>query len=296
MSAPGTKAIRSKRALIPFQAASGGLMLLIVAAMAFLACFALAGALGTTRLASTWTEGLAGAATVRIDATAEDRARRTALVVDILRDTEGITDARALSERDVAELLSPWFGNTPDLGELPAPGIVAVTLDPENEPDPSVVQARLDGAGAEAVYDDHGRWRNRAARAARTVGHLSWWALGLTALAIAAAVFLVVSIAMAAHRGTIEALRLAGAEDRFVAGLYQKRFFWLGALGGLIGSGVALGAFIGLDALASVRAALPMLDAPYYWPLAWGGIILACALVAVLAARLAVMATLRRRG
>ncbi len=288
--------IRSKGALIPFQASSGGLMLVIVAAMAFLACFALAGALTTTRIAATWTDGLAGAATVRIDATEDDRARRISLVLDILRDTEGIADARALSERDVADLLTPWFGGAPDLGELPAPGIVAVVLDPENEPDPSVVQARLDGASAGAIYDDHGRWRGRAAQAARAIGSLSWWALGLTAAAIAGAVFLVVSIAMVAHKGTIEALRLAGAEDRFVANLYQKRFFWLGALGGLIGSGLAFGALIGLDTLASVRAALPMLDAPYYWPFVWAGVVLACALVAVLAARLAVLTTLRRRG
>jgi len=288
--------IRSKGALIPFNASSGGVMLLIVAAMAFLACFVLAGALSTTRLAATWTDGLAGAATVRVDATEDDRARRISLVLDILRDTQGIAEARALSEGDVADLLTPWFGGMPDLGELPAPGIVAVTLDPLDEPDPSVVQARLDGAGAGAVYDDHGRWRGRAAQAARAIGSLSWWALGLTAAAIAGAVFLVVSLAMSAQKGTIEALRLSGAEDRFVANLFQKRFFWLGALGGLIGSGLALATFVGLDALASVRAALPMIDAPYYWPLAWGAIILACGLVAFLAARLAVLTTLRRRG
>lgn len=289
-------ALRGKGALIPFQRSSGGVMLLIVAAMAFLACFALAGALATTRVAATWTDGLAGAATVRVDATEDDRARRISLVLDILRDTDGIADARALSERDVADLLTPWFGGTPSMGELPIPGIVAVTLDPLNEPDPSVVQARLDGAGVEAVYDDHGRWRNRAARAAQAIGSLSWWALGLTIAAIAGAVFLVVAIAMAAHRSTIEALRLSGAEDRFVANLYQKRFFWLGAIGGLIGSGMAFGAFVGLDTLASVRAALPMLDAPYYWPFAWAGVVLACALIAVVAARLAVLTALRQRG
>jgi cell division transport system permease protein len=289
-------AMGRRSALIPFTPASGIAMVMLVAAMAFLACFSLAGALGTTRVAGTWTEGLAGAATVRITATEDDRARRISLVLDILRDTEGVADARPLSERDVADLLTPWFGGTPELSELPTPSIVAVTLDPENEPDPSVVQARLDGAASGAIYDDHGRWRNRAAKAAHAVGNLSYWALGLTVVAIMSAVFLVVSIAMSAHRTTIEALRLAGAEDRFVAGLYQRRFFWLGAFGGLIGSGLALGAFVGLDALASVRAALPMLEAPYYWPFVWAGIVLVCAGLALLAARLAVLATLRRRA
>lgn len=288
--------LRKKGALIPFEAASGFLMVLIVAAMAFLACFALAGSLGTARIANTWTEGLAGAATVRISAGEDDRARRISLVLDILRDTDGIRDARPLSQSDVADLLTPWFGGTPDMAELPAPSIVTVTLDPENEPDPSIVQARLDGASSGAIYDDHGRWRGRAAAAAGAIGGLSLWALGLAVLAIAAAVFLVVSIAMTAHRSTIAALRLAGAEDRFVAGLYQKRFFWLGAVGGLIGAGLALLAFVGMDAMASVTSALPTLQPPEYWPFALLGVVVGAGLIAFLAARVAVMATLRGRA
>ncbi len=289
-------ALGRKSALIPFTTASGLMMVLLIAAMAFLACFSLAGALGTTRIAGTWTEGLAGAATVRIPGGEDDRARRISLVLDILRDADGIEDARPLSEKDVADLLTPWFGGAPELGELPAPSIVAVTLDGLNEPDPSVIQARLDGASTGAIYDDHGRWRNRAAKAAHAIANLSYWAVGLTVVAIMAAVFVVVSIAMSAHQGTIGALRMAGAEDRFVAGLYQKRFFWLGAIGGLIGSGLALAAFVGLDTLASVRSALPMLEAPYYWPFVWVGIVVVCGVIALLAARLAVMATLRRRA
>ena len=288
--------LRRKGALIPFEAASGVLMVVIVAAMAFLACVALAGSLGTARVANTWTEGLTGAATVRISAGEDDRARRIALVLDILRDTEGVVDARPLSERDIGALLTPWFGGTPNLGELPTPSIVAVTLDTENEPEPSIVQARLDGASSGAIYDDHGRWRGRAAKAAGAIGGLSLWALGLAVLAIAAVVFLVVSIAMTAHRGTIAALRLAGAEDRFVAGLYQKRFFWLGLLGGFIGVALALGAFVGMDAMASVSSALPTLGPPEYWPFVAIGVVIGAGIIALVSARIAVIATLRRRA
>lgn len=288
--------VARKNALIPFEAASGVLMIFIVAAMAFIACFALAAGLGASRVADTWTDGLAGAATVRIEAGDEDRARRVSLVLDILRNTEGVFDARPLPESDVAALLEPWFGGKPDLAELPTPTIIAVRTDPEREPDAAIVQARLDGAASGAVYDDHGRWRGRAKSAADSVRTLSFGALALAALAIAATVFLVVRVAMSSHRGTISALRLAGAEDRFVAGLYQIRYFWLGLIGGVLGCGVALAAIVGFDAMSKINAALPALETPSSWPMMLLAIIGFVIVIAVLSARIAVMTALRARA
>jgi len=190
--------LRKNTALIPFEAASGFLMVLIVAAMAFISCFALTASLMASKLADGWSDGLIGSATV------------------------------------------PWFGGIPELEGLPAPSIVAVKVDPEREPDPTLIQARLDGAGLFAVYDDHGAWRARAKDASETVRMIGWVSVVLAALAIAATVFVVVRIAMASHRETIAALRLTGAEDRFVAGLYQRRYLWLGFLGGLLGCALAV--------------------------------------------------------
>ena len=287
--------VARKNALIPFEAASGFLMIFIVASMAFIACFALAAGLGASRVADSWTTGLAGAATVRIEAGDEDRARRVSLVLDILRNTEGVFDARPLGEEDVSALLEPWFGAKPDLTELSAPIIIAVRTDPEREPDVAIVQARLDGAGSGAVYDDHGAWRGRAQDAADSVRSLAYGALALAALAIAAAVFMVVRAAMASHYGTISALRLAGAEDRFVAGLYQMRYFWLGLAGGVLGCGIALVAFIAFDVMSRLKAALPSLETPDSWPLIMLGIIAFVVLLSVLSARIAVMTSLRSR-
>jgi len=84
--------LRKNTALIPFEAASGFLMVLIVAAMAFISCFALTASLMASKLADGWSDGLIGSATVRIDATAEGSAQRVADVLDILRTTDGITD------------------------------------------------------------------------------------------------------------------------------------------------------------------------------------------------------------
>lgn len=280
--------------LIPFQAGGGVLMALIVAAMAFLACFSLAGALGASKLANAWTEGLSGAATVRIGAEEGAPERQLGIVLDILKSTDGVVDAVPLTTDEVAALLEPWFGTTPELSDLPAPAIIAVTIDPLNEPDASIVQARLDGAAAGAVYDDHGEWRGRAASAAKAVRSVALGALIVCALAIAAVVVLAVRSGLSAQKSTIETLRLAGAEDRYVAGLYQMRYFWLGLWGGLLGCGLALLAMVTFDAMSTVSRALPALSLPTYWWAVFVGVIVFVIALSLLAARFTVLSALKR--
>jgi cell division transport system permease protein len=280
-------------ALISFQASGGLLMVLIVAAMAFLACFAMAGTLGASKLANAWTEGLSGAATVRIGAEDGVSQDQVDIVLDILRETDGVVEATPLTDEEVAALLEPWFGTTPRLEDLPAPTIIAVRIDPLNEPESAILQARLDGAGAGAIYDDHGEWRGRAASAARAVRNVALGALIICALAIAMVVVLTVRSSLAAQRATIATLRLAGAEDRFVAGVYQTRYLWLGLAGGVIGCAMAGAAMLAVDALASVGRALPALAATGQWWLGPVAVVVFVAVLCVLAARLTVLRALR---
>ncbi len=283
-----------RNSLIPVRAGSGLLVTLIVAAMAFLACFAMAGALGATKLAGAWTDGLSGAATVRIGAEETAPEEHLDIVLDILKSTDGVIDAEPLTEEEVAALLEPWFGATPELSDLPAPVIVAVTIDPLNEPDTAIVQARLDGAAAGAVYDDHGEWRGRAASAARAVRSVAIGAMLVCAIAIAAVVVLSVHSGLSAQHANIATLRLAGAEDRFVSGLYQVRYFWLGLCGGLLGCGLALAAMYGFNAMSTVSRALPALQPPSYWWVMFAGIIVFVIMLCMVSAGLTVSGKLRR--
>lgn len=284
----------SRGAVIPFQAGGGFLMILIVASLAFLACFAMAGSLGASKLADAWTEGLSGAATVRIGAEDGAAKERLGIVLDILRGTEGVVSATPLTEDEVADLLAPWFGATPALEDLPAPAIVAVQIDPLNEPDAAIVQAQLDGAAAGAVYDDHGEWRGRAASAAKAVRSVALGALVVCALAIALIVILTVRSGLAAQSATIATLRLAGAEDRYVAGVYQTRYLWLGLAGSLIGCALALLALLAFDAFATVSRALPALAMPEQWWIGMAAVVVFVVALCVLAARVTVLNALRR--
>jgi len=231
---------------------------------------------------------------VRIGAEDGIPEQQIGIVLDILKSTDGVIDAVPLTTDEVSALLEPWFGAAPELADLPAPAIIAVTIDPENEPDTAIVQAQLDGAAAGAVYDDHGQWRGRAASAANAVWSVAIGALAVCALAIAAVVILAVRAGLHAQKTNIATLRLAGAEDRFVASLYQKRYFWLSFLGGLLGCGLALLAMFGFNAVGAVNSALPALELPEYWWVGFAIVVVFVVILSMLAARLTVMRALKR--
>jgi cell division transport system permease protein len=106
-------------------------------------------------------------------------------------------------------------------------------------------------------------------------------------------VVLTVRSGLAAQRATIATLRLAGAEDRFVAGVYQTRYLWLGLAGGIIGCALAALSMLAVDALASVGRALPALAATGQWWLGPLAVIVFVTALCVLAARLTVLRALR---
>ena len=285
-----------RHSLIPYESGGGAMIALIIAAMAFLACFALSAALGATRLVTAWNDGLAGAATVRISTLQANTEERTALAVRLLKETEGVASVRILSDDDVADLLRPWFGERPAVEDLPTPRLVAVTLDRAAEPNPQIIQAKFDGAQVAAVYDDHGRWRARAASAAQSIRGLALGALALVALATAAVTAFSVRAGLAAQRPVVSALRLAGAEDRFIAAVYQKRFFWVGAVGAVIGSALAWIMAQMLDVSDKVSSVLPEVSQTQSWGVSALLVIATSAGLATLAARLSVLATLRRES
>jgi cell division transport system permease protein len=118
----------------------------------------------------------------------------------------------------------------------------------------------------------------------------------LTAAAAAAVIAFAARAALAARREIVEVLHVSGAEDRFIAGLVQRRFALLAAAAGLFAAAVA--AIIGAAArlLGGDNGLTPIL------PIAWTDLLvlpicpLAAALIAAAAARTAAMGLLKEMG
>lgn len=281
--------------LLPRRGEGERALVFVVAVLALLACLAAVAALSAGHAAARWRGDLSASATAivrpRADETPAEAAGRAA---EALAGVKGVAEARALSRTESERLLEPWIGRDALPEDLPIPQLVAVELNREAPASVAALSRALKAAAVDAVIDDHGRWLAEVRRAASAV-QASAAAAGLL---IGAAAFAVIAFAtrgaLAARREVVEVLHLAGAQDRYVAGLFQARFAGLAAAAGLLGALAACGLVAALKLASGAGGFTPDL------PLAYSDllIVLPCpglaALAAAWAARRTALAILRR--
>jgi cell division transport system permease protein len=226
---------------------SGGAVRLVwttSAAMAFLAVLALALALAAGRVADRWEAGLAGTATVRINAPPDQMAEQVQAAIRVLQTTPGVVVVREMSSEDRKALLAPWIGSDLALDALPLPAVLEV-VERTGGVDGQGLRLRLAAEVPGAVYDDHGRWRRPLVQTAQAVRLAGLAGLMLIAGLGAGMVALATQAALQANMPVIRTLRLIGARDAFIARAFVRRFTLRTAGGALIGAAVA-GACLGL--------------------------------------------------
>lgn len=220
--------------VVPPTGYTAHLTLFVSGAMGFLAVFALALSLASGRVADRWASELAGAATVRINAPADQMAAQTETALTVLSQTPGVASARALTIEEQIALLSPWFGPDLPLDTLPVPQLIEIV---EGEPglDAAGLRLRLGAEVPGAVLDDHSRWREPLVDAARSLRRLGWVSILLIGGATAAMITLAANASLAANAQIIEVLRLVGARDRFIANAFVRRFTYRAFFGAMVG-------------------------------------------------------------
>lgn len=285
------------RSVMPAADATGLSLVLVIAAMCFLASLALGAALSVNRVTADWTRDLSGALTIEIKPSPKmSPADQTRAILDLLHSTKGILSARVLTDADTTALLEPWLGKGNVTDDLPLPRLVDVRIDPASPPDfDSLTQNAADGVPG-AVVDTHRQWQSQLMRAARSAEWLAYAVLAVVAATTIAIVTFATRAGLSANREVVEVLHLTGARDSFIAAEVQRHFLHLGLRGGVIGLLLSVATFLALgmqDGAASMFL-VPMtgLRLEYYPALI--GVPLAASLVAVVTARVTVMRTLHR--
>ena len=280
--------------LLPTQDGREGSLAFVVATLCFLACLTAFALLASGRAAGGWRQQLSASATVQVRPKAgETGSEAAAQAAEALAAVKGVAEAQALDRGAAERLLEPWLGkgNIPD--DLPIPHLVTVELNPKAPADAAALNAALTAAGVDATVDDHSRWMEDVERSSGVVRTLALGAGLLVAAAAAAVVAFATKAGLAARRDVVEVLHLSGAQDSFVAGLFQRRFAWLAARGGGYGAlaAVALAALMRL--IGGSDGFTPVL------PIAWSDLLAAvpcplmAACVAAVAARRTAMSILR---
>jgi cell division transport system permease protein len=280
--------------LLPPEDARDGALVFVVAVLCLLACLAVLAAEAANRAASGWRTQLTGSATVLVrargDQTADGAAARAA---ETLAGVKGVAEADALEPEKAKALLEPWLGHDGVLDDLPIPRLVSVELDPSNPASVPAMDKALKAAGVDATIDDHSLWLKEVLRAGLIAQMAAIGVAGLVVSAAAAVIIFATRAGLSARRDLVSVLHLAGAEDRFVAGLFLARFARMAATAGLAAALAAAVIASAAIVIGGGSGLTPVL------PLAWIdlapliGCPLAAALVAGLAARATAMALLK---
>ncbi|MGA0607705.1 cell division protein FtsX [Phenylobacterium sp. VNQ135] len=279
---------------LPEKDARDPALIFVVAVLCFLACLTALGVIAADRAAGGWANQLRGEATVIVRASGgETPDAAAARAAETLAGVRGVAEARALEREKAYELVRPWLGDVTDLDDLPVPRLVAVTLEREQPATAEQLTIALRAQGLDIVVDDHSVWIKDIRRAA---GVVRWTGAGvflLIALAAGAVVAFATRAGLAARRDVVEVLHLAGAEDGYIAALFQLRFAGIAAVSGAIGAAAAAGLGAMLRLVGGGGGVTPVL------PIAWLDLLavlpcpLIAAAVAAVAARLTAGALIR---
>ncbi len=292
---------------------------LMVAAMAFLAALAIAGAQGAAELGRHWQQGAGATLTVQVPrpgaaatvhggppggSGGENRRDR---VVTLLRGTPGIATVRPLGDAELSDLLRPWLGRSAEQLALPLPAVIAVTVTAEG-PDLPALAARLEEAAPGTLTESHEPWVRRLGLLARSLRLCALAALVLVVLVATAVIVVATRAALASRREVVETLHGLGATDFYLADRFARRASRAAALGGVAGLAVAAPVVVvlaalaapfvgaapaesGLPGMAELMATIPRLPPTLLWTLP--ALPLSAAAIGYLAAQGAVRAWLR---
>jgi cell division transport system permease protein len=275
-------------AFLPEQDARDPALIFVIAVLCFLACLTALGVIAGDRAAHGWAGQLRGEATVIVRARGgETPDAAAARAAEVLAGVPGVSEARALEPARAYDLIRPWLGDVSDLADLPVPRLVAVTLDPKRPATAEALRQGLKSQDVDATVDDHSVWIKDIRRAGGVVRWLGTGVFALIATAAAAVIAFATRAGLAARRDVVEVLHLAGAEDGYIARLFQVRFARLAGVAGLIGAAGAglVGAILRL--MGGGEGLTPAL------PLAWTDLlaVIPCPLLAAVVAATAAQFT-----
>jgi cell division transport system permease protein len=231
--------------LIPAGSIAGSALVAVVAIMTFLAALT-AGAVEMVATTSEgWTSAVAREATIQVrPADGRDLEADVARAAAIAQRADGIARVRITAAAESEALIAPYLGGDIAFAELPVPRLIVLELGDSGASDLAPLRAALRAEVPSALLDDHRPWIGRLSVMAGTLVAVGLAVLALVIVATGCVVGFATRGAMAGNRAIIEVLDLVGAEDRFIAGEFQRHFLALGLRGGAIGGVSAMLVFV----------------------------------------------------
>lgn len=280
--------------LLPKEDAREAALFFVVCALCFLAALSGLVSRSAYAAANAWTADISGEITIRVRG--DDAALANA--IEITRATPGIASARAITRDEAEELLRPWLGAGGVPVSLPLPRLIAAEA-AAGAGTQELLQrlaAGLNSAGIDTIIDDHLVWSGDVRKSIDLAGLVALIAVGLLGATGIAVIAFATHATLLARRDIVEILHLSGAQDGYIAGLFERRFLMLGVQAGALGALLAFGAAAFILYLLRQSVAqiwlLPQLSLSLADGLILGMAPLIAGLASMIAARVTVMRSL----
>lgn len=272
----------------------------VIAIVIALTVIAAASGLALRNAALRASADLSGGITVQIVTAAPgDRNTQAQSALARLRTLPGVASAQRVAQDDLNALLEPWLGARPGdaVEDLPIPALIDVRLTGAATPDRvAAIRAALVPMAPSARIDAQAAWLTPVFRALRALQWLAGGLIALLAAATIAALVLSARNALAAQRETIEIVHMLGGTDVQIARVFQRAAAMDAAAGGIVGLGAGVAAILVLAAQFAALGSGLVSGASLEWSdwMVIAAIPLAGVALAVLTARMTVLAALRR--
>lgn len=239
--------------IVPRASVAGRALTVVVAIMCFLACLTVGAVYLVHQSASAWISDIASEVTVQISPGGDTELDKSVTLVALfLAKQPGIQQVTPLSEKDSAELLEPWLGQSEALSALPVPRLIAVRIDRSSPPDMAALRQALESNFDGVTLDDHRRWQTELRTVTRSLALGGLTVLILVGAATVASIVSATRSAMASNREIIEVLHFVGARDTFIAHEFEKHFLAIGIRAGLVGAAASTVVFLVLPLVMRV--------------------------------------------
>ncbi|MEM7494210.1 MAG: cell division protein FtsX [Pseudomonadota bacterium] len=222
--------------LLPISDAREAALFFVVGALCFLAALAALVSRGTYTAAEAWSAQVEGEITVIL----QDTDRRSAETLSVrIEGLAGVEEARVLSREELNTLLEPSFGPGGMPEGLPLPQLIAVMSDADADVE-NEIMALAATAGLEAEVSAHSGYARDVRRALSILRLVALGAVALLAATAVSVIAFATHAALLARRDIVDVLHLSGAEDKFIASLFERRFWVLALKAGSVGALLAL--------------------------------------------------------
>jgi cell division transport system permease protein len=221
--------------LLPPQSIAGRTLIVTLAIMAFLSMLALGAVDLLTQTSHRWQSQVSNEITLQIKAVeGRDIEKDLATARDLLKNSQGVAGVTVYTKTENARLLEPWLGAGALSDDLPIPRLIAIKLN-NPPPDVNLLRAKIKTLVPNSSLEDHKPVQSRLRTMATTLVALSLTVVLMIAATSVLTVIFATRAAVAVNGAVVEVLHFVGAEDRYIARQFERRFLMIGLKGAIAG-------------------------------------------------------------